>query len=328
MERYIFFHFSEVLNTVLFITSGLLTLCGLLSFFGSLNLQQKIERAGNILERIELLDVSESNDLSKEVFHLFSRYERIIKSDDKPEKYIITCIRIGISVVIISWTSLAVIAIPIFFTGEWIYMTAIILAAIVILIYFYRIVGKVLDINYIGSLPRVEELLDLSNAKNIHLLNTVIAASKVKLDRREDTLDIYVGFPLTFENVSIGVSGFSYNNVYDPLEDYIYIREGYEENYCTVNKEKFIVFLGHPDAWYKVYSCFDVKVLKKYLDLQFDFSTKNGHVVGKVQYELNELNGDSISIKQLSANEYVRFQESDAIPFSSLSNDDVSSNMT
>jgi hypothetical protein len=195
---------------LLAVTSGLLSLVGLISIFISMNSQHNVQRAREILWSIFTLPYKkalllEKGAIGEEVFRNYILYEQIIHEKNPFLKNIISFSQIALTFSGLVWTVLVcsllkIISSPIERTTL---ILCLFLADLLVLYFIFKILGVLRSICKVGRLPTVDELLDadtLNHGSNIITLAAVSSCLKVI------NSEIYIGFPIPYKNLMVKLS--------------------------------------------------------------------------------------------------------------------------
>jgi uncharacterized membrane protein len=168
---------NSISGTVLFgITSGILSLIGLVAIFVSLTSQLKIQKLRESYWGMISSSRQEYNPekISRLMSNKIKEYGIIYKEEDTFMKTVVQICQKGILLVVFLWLIYASFIADLDFQGTVIISTFTI-GGIYILLLFYGVLGHLNDISYISGLEKVEEILDVkgkSAVESIFLLPT------------------------------------------------------------------------------------------------------------------------------------------------------------
>ncbi|MBE4909198.1 hypothetical protein IMZ08_14115 [Bacillus luteolus] len=173
---------SDLLTYHFGLTSGLLTIVGLISIFVSINSQHNIEKGRELLW--EMLYTTVDKDNPKSISSILMKkswlYYEIISKAENLTKLISRFARGAIFIVIVIWTGLVILLYySEFDKSEYIVMSISTLLSIIILLFFFYILGKMNKIPRAGDIPEPRDILDAS--KNTGIKNLMIPATDAKL---------------------------------------------------------------------------------------------------------------------------------------------------
>lgn len=195
---------------LLAITSGLLSLVGLISIFISMNSQHNVQQSREILWSIFTLPYQkeiflEKGAIGQEVFRKFILYEQIINEKNSFLRDIIRFAQISLAFCAFIWTIIAYNLLAFTFPPieRSILVAALCLADSLVLYFILRILGVLKSISKVGRLPSVDELIDadfLTDGSNVITLAAV--SSRLKIINSQ----IYIGFPIPFKSLQVHLS--------------------------------------------------------------------------------------------------------------------------
>lgn len=158
------------------VTSGILSLMGLVAIFVSLNSQHKIQKCRElyweIIENQGNYDLS-IYEISEKMTNKIWLYSKIYNSEEKFIKYVILVSQFTIILVIWLWALIVA-----FIDGNYLENTLIWISYIsgtVILLLFFNILGKLKRGAHIGELPEIKDIFDISKEKE-HGIRSVLLA--------------------------------------------------------------------------------------------------------------------------------------------------------
>ncbi|MHB8171935.1 MAG: hypothetical protein ACYDG6_10420 [Thermincolia bacterium] len=118
------------------ISGALVTLLGSVGIFISLIIQRRVERLQDILEEFMDLSYREDSNLTGKMYKLIEKYQMHYLMPDTPSRTILVYINSTISIVLISWITMAVLNFRLPFRGEALFMILPITAGLVVMIFF------------------------------------------------------------------------------------------------------------------------------------------------------------------------------------------------
>lgn len=267
-----FSHLSDIINIVMFMSTGVLTLVGLVSFFGSITLQQKINIARELLNEIESQISNEITfDYGEKVVGLFTRYKRICNSDFKYEKVVINTSRKGLLIIGVVWISIPIITIPSYYPMEWIYLVVVTGVLVFVIKLFYKLMGRLFDIFGLSSLPQYKDLLEINSGKSIELLELVSKSVNFNVLKKDKSIKVEIGFPMIFTGISIFpmVTSDSQKMFTNPHFHYEI------ENPVSINGDNCFRHLSDKYVWYTLIPEIDYAEFQEFITLQVDLCSKN-----------------------------------------------------
>ena len=267
-----FWHLSDVINIVMFMSTGALTLVGLVSFFGSITLQQKINIARELLNEIESQISGEITiDYGEKVVGLFTRYKRICNSDFKYEKVVIKTIRKGLLIIGSVWISIPIITISSYYPVEWIYLLVVTGVLVFVIQLFYKLMGRLFDIFGLSSLPQYEDLLDINSEKSIELLELVSKSVNLNVMKKGEKIEVIIGFPMIFTGISIFPKVISDSQKRFKNPYFHYEREAP----VFINGDNCFRHLSDKYVWYTLIPEIEYTKFKEFITIQLDMCSKN-----------------------------------------------------
>ncbi|KGX86666.1 hypothetical protein [Pontibacillus marinus] len=156
-------NFSEVSSVLFGVSSGLLTIVGLIAVYITLNSQQSVEKAREILWNLQSLNFSikknfseENTDSLQEIRWWFRHYENLV-SKSKPTDVVTYLAIITICFVAFSWTTFTLMVdlsspLNVFMVGS-----------ILVLLSFSYMLFKLNDNKNLGKLPSYHELMSMNH---------------------------------------------------------------------------------------------------------------------------------------------------------------------
>lgn len=198
---------SGTSGTLLAITSGLLSLVGLISIFISMNSQHNVQQSREILWSIFTLPYQkkiflEKGAIGQEVFRKFILYEQIINEKNIFLRNIIRFAQITLAFCTFIWAIIAYNLLAYTFSPieRSVLVIALCLANSLVLYFIIRILGVLKSISKVGRLPTVNQLIDadfLTDGSNVITLAAV--SSRLRIINSQ----IYIGFPIPFKNLMV-----------------------------------------------------------------------------------------------------------------------------
>ncbi|WP_428912041.1 hypothetical protein [Niallia sp. Krafla_26] len=234
------------------VTSGILSLMGLVAIFVSLNSQHKIQKCREIYwEIIEIQGNYDLNiyEISEKMTNKIWLYSKVFNSEEKFIKYVIWVSQFTIVLVILLWSLIVA-----FIDGTYLENTLIWISYIsgtIILLLFFNILGKLKRGTHIGELPEVNDILDISKEGEHGIRSIFLAVNNFEFYARllweysdvlqyqpydleyeigVDTRLPLSGFRLYIEEIKESEEGFLLSEIY---EDELYIdlpSKGNEKN--------------------------------------------------------------------------------------------------
>lgn len=246
-----FIHLNEILNIILFLSTGCLTLIALVSFFTSITLQPKIAVAREILNDIEKLKYEDiSDNYNEKLINLFTRYKRISNEDFASEKKIILNVKIGLIIILLIWSSILIITIPSFFTIEWIYLLMAVSGINTVVFLFYKLFESSKDIFGMSTLPKYEHLLDLNNKMEIDLIEIMGKSMRIIIEDSCSEASIVMGFPMIFKGAYLKPIVWSFKSELNN-DFFTHFELDFEESIDMDSLECFR-HLSDKNVWYKL----------------------------------------------------------------------------
>ena len=206
-----FSNLGSDLTIIYSITSGVLTLVGLIAVFVSLNSQHRIQKGREIIWNLVALPYKNEkyNNISaaNEIYSNYVLYEQVVgKSKDFTDKII----KLSIASIIFASAAWVGVGILIFYTGfdvgESIFIDIISGVAVIILILFIFVLAKLNSINEISNLPRTNDLWNAnykSSGVNILLLAAMGCRLVICIDEKEDEVELVLELPVRFGNIYV-----------------------------------------------------------------------------------------------------------------------------
>lgn len=196
---------SDIITAVYGVTSGILTLVGLISIYISLNSQHNIQKAREILWQIkeDLIKFYESNTYdSKETCLKVKLYNEIVDSKTFPfTKFVIWCAKGSLVFVWLTWITLCYIR-HFQFSGN--YLFVITLGGGFIIVLFYIALTMLGSTHFISGLPKVNELLSIKHETGD--LDTLLLAAvdlNLSIERVADLLSLRINNSLSIEGLKL-----------------------------------------------------------------------------------------------------------------------------
>lgn len=282
----IFIHNSTDVITIIFgLTSGILTLVGLISIFISFNSQHKIQYVREILWGLVSLPYefgdTDKQSKDREVFRKIWLYKDITERQGDFTSTIIKVSRVSLFVVISIWSILGILLFREFYTTDFIFLTTSTIASITILIGFIYVLGKINNITKIGNLPSVDEIMDAGNlTTGVNTITLAAISMHLKIGtaiNSEEKLQLSIGIPVPFSNFSIVPTVSAVGDTHDQTE-FLFHSYDYMINIENGNAQWF---LGSALLWYKILE----------LDLNQIHNLRENITVVQIQVELHSLQG-------------------------------------
>lgn len=245
------------IGMLLAITSGLLSLVGLISIFISMNSQHNVQRSREILWSIFTLPYQkgiflEKGAIGQEVFRKFILYEQIIKEKNAFLRNIIIFAQITLAFCAFIWTIIAYNLLAYTFSPveRSILFIALFLADSLVLYFILRILGVLKSISKVGQLPTVDELLD---ADSLTVGSNVITLAAVSSRLKIINSQIYIGFPIPFKNLMVHMSiHHSFRSSEAPIGNYDLDLAKWINEFKKLDPQKFQL-LNDDYCYYPIY---------------------------------------------------------------------------
>ncbi|MCO5384468.1 hypothetical protein [Desulfosporosinus sp.] len=315
---------GETIGMLLAITSGMLSLVGLISIFISMNSQHNVQRSREILWSIFTLPYKknlflEKGAIGQEVFRTFLLYEQIINEKNTFLRRIISFAQITLTFCGLIWTTIVGYLLKQSFSSveRSILLFCVILADIFVLYFIIKIFGLLTSTSKVGRLPTVNELLDadiLTAGSNVITLASV--SSQLKIVNSE----VYIGFPIPFKNLMVHIS----------IQDTVESSEspvGKNYNFDLVNGIKDFKKLDYREfklldddyCYYPIYdlSAFEKGVAQNSIFAKVELLSKQGYVSTEFYFDgLLTVNNANFVIYPYSFIERFINRKSELDPFS------------
>lgn len=190
------------------VTSGLLTLVGLTAIFISINTQHTIDRSREYLWDIhkELLPYQEINwtrDLMNNHYKALWSYHETIQRNGSL-KSIVYLTAWVVMFVAVAWLLFALYYMPILPIFDRYFILIITIISIVIMFFFLLAIFQLINVKKLGRLPRVSEILNVSNP-NYHSLALVAVFIEFFVQKKDGKYYFGIRFPLLSFNRFSGV---------------------------------------------------------------------------------------------------------------------------
>ncbi|HEY8909575.1 MAG TPA: hypothetical protein VIM51_04765 [Desulfosporosinus sp.] len=201
---------GETIGLLLAINTGIMSLVGLTSIFISMNSQHNVQRSREILWSIFTLPYKkdlflEKGAIGQEVFQKYILYEQII---NEKNSFLVTVINFSQIVLAFSgiiWTTIVLNLLMMNLTpfDRGVLLIGLFLAICFLVYFIRRILGNLKSISKVGQLPTVDELLDTNLLTiNSNVITLAAVSSRLKIVNS----DVYIGFPILFKNLKVGIS--------------------------------------------------------------------------------------------------------------------------
>ncbi|MEK4822631.1 MULTISPECIES: hypothetical protein [Priestia] len=166
---------GNVSSMIFGVSSGILSLVGLVAIFVSINIQHRIQKCRELYwQMIDLPNqYLDPFVVSKELRRLLWHYSKIISMEEKFVVNVIWVARVAILVILGLWSSFVGLVEGSIWNRSLMWLS--LLCAIVILLIFHRTLGKFNHINEIGELPKMEDLLDANKNTGVRSLLLLIS---------------------------------------------------------------------------------------------------------------------------------------------------------
>jgi hypothetical protein len=249
---------SDIFAYVFGLTSGILTLVGLIAIFVSLNSQHTIERGREILWEVqkELLKFKKKGKIDfDDIDNDIDFYEEIINNRGfNFTESIITFAKISLFVVGIIWTLL-------YINGDFSYASNFIhytlISSIFVTVLFYVALALLSDIPLVSTLPRINSIIDVKkDSKYVDTLLLAGASIQVKISFSNSTPNISVKFKREFKNIEVDI-------VCEELS--VNVKNDFTNGDFVFKIEKDSLYYIE-DSWFKV----DTKLVSEFVSHNID----------------------------------------------------------
>ncbi|SDI61576.1 hypothetical protein [Desulfosporosinus hippei] len=313
---------GAIIGILLAISSGLLSLVGLISIFISMNSQHNVQRSREILWSIFTLPYRknlflEKGTIGREVFRKFILYEQIIGEKNLFLHRIINFAKIAIVFCGLIWTTIVYYLFRQSSSAieQGILILCITLADLFVFYFTAKILGLLTSTSKVGRLPTVNELLDA----DILGANTITLAS-VSSQLRVINSEIFIGFPVPFNNlrVNISIQENAFSSKMPNGKDFSFNLENRIKDFKKLSDEDFKLL----DDDYCYYTICNLKALENSTQQNSIFATvelisKQGYVSTEFFFEgLNNVNNTNFIIYPFAFDERFINRKSELDPFS------------
>lgn len=279
------FNNQSIILTILFgLSSGILALVGLVSIFISINNQHKIQKARELIWEIMMLPSEGNNSIhiGKKLFNKLWMYKDLTSDKQDFTKVIIRMTRITIILVSLLWFSLLIFLNINRNSIDFIFILVSIIISIMILIGFSFILGKINKIKEIGDLPDINDILNGDHKRNgINTLSLAGLGLAIKFNNKNGKVDISIGLPAPFYNISIKPTVMAYYDFKSKLELF-----KDSNNYELIYSDNSFISIDkknsqwHGGSFYHWYSGIELNIkdnIKK-IDIQLELHSQQGLV--------------------------------------------------
>ncbi|SHJ15341.1 hypothetical protein [Propionispora hippei] len=202
-------HTSDILTIIFGLTSGILTLIGLVAIFIGMNNQQKLQKCRDLLWGLMALPFTKDLDceeLARQVQSHFNMYCDIVDEKTSFTKYVTLLSRFGLLYVGIIWLIGIIFLINTWTFHEIILILLSIVPACFILCSFFYFFGRINNLVEIGDIPQPAQILDTKFHKTgVNILYLTGATLNLTLEEgfHDNKIHMYASMPLSFHNFTV-----------------------------------------------------------------------------------------------------------------------------
>ncbi|RSK27571.1 hypothetical protein EJF36_12170 [Bacillus sp. HMF5848] len=199
---------SGTIITIMFgITSGLLGLMGLVAIFVSLNMQHKIQTCRELYWQMVAASRQEQDPekISRDMSAAVKKYGIIFSNEDKYMSVVISVSQKSIMFVIFSW--IFFVSLLGYDSSQQFWLLVFTILGIYILLHFHRIIGRLKDIQAVGELKELTNILDIKDDNEKDVESVYMTATNLRLKcfaaPRESRIGVYAYLLIPISNFHI-----------------------------------------------------------------------------------------------------------------------------